>query len=96
MDSPRVEPGPIESDFNVDNLLSPFLRALANRIDNNQLNDKQLQRVGEFFMSYLFDNQVENDNDSSEECNISDNEFKKFLILGWWVYTQIPRLINEE
>lgn len=102
MDSPRADTGPIEPEYSADNLLPPFLRTLADRIENKQLNDRQLRYIGEFFMSYLFNDQVEIDNANAvgskdeESSEMSDKDFKKFLVLGWWIYSQvIPRVIDE-
>lgn len=83
-------------------MLAPFLRDLAEKVETNQLSNEQLQQVGEFLMSYTFWNQVEKDNKeygrrrrrrrSRNKTNMTDNDFKKFMIMGWWIYTQIADL----
>ena len=37
-----------------DKILPEFLRQLADNIENNKLDSSQLQSVGEFYVSYLF------------------------------------------
>jgi len=64
--------------------LSSFLRQIASDIDEKKLAEEQVKRVGEFFMSWKF-----------EEINTvshSDEEFLKFFTLGWYVYTQILKV----
>lgn len=73
----------VNQPTDINYLLPLFLRHLAEQIDNGSLSDDNLQRVGEFFMSYLFENETR------EDENYSDSEFYKFVIMGWWVYTQI-------
>ena len=79
-----------------DKILPEFLRELAHNIENNKLNSSQLQSVGEFYVSYLFNedtevqvenNEVEDEDEDEEE--MSDKDFKKFLALGWYIYNKI-------
>jgi hypothetical protein len=75
-------------------LLSPFLRDLASNIDNGKISDELLQLVGEFYMSYLFAEQVRNDNKKKRrkrptKRNSDDKELQKFLCLGWYIYNKI-------
>jgi len=63
--------------------LAPFLRYLADSLEKNTLSPEQTQRIGEFFMSYLFAEEVKNDVEPPED------DFKKFVVLGWYVYKQI-------
>lgn len=75
-----------------DKILPQFLRDLANEIENEQLNNSQLQSIGEFYVSYLFNEDTNNqDHDvlKEDEEDISDKDFKKFLALGWYVYNKI-------
>ena len=66
-------------------LLPPFLRKLATDIENGSLSDEQLQRTGEFYASFLFHEDVENKGDTTEE------DFKKFISMGYYVYSQISK-----
>lgn len=67
---------------NTDKQLAPFLRKLADSIDNNELSSDQVQQIGEFFMSYKISNQSEENN-----SEINDPfEFIKFLTLGMYIY----------
>lgn len=68
------------------NLLVPFLRTLADKVENNEVSKKQLQQVGEFFMTFLFQNQSVQ---RGEDTNDDTEEFKKFISLGWYIYTFI-------
>ena len=61
-------------------MMVPFLRDLANSIEKQELTPKQLQDIGEFFMSYQFQEQTQNG------ANFSKKELIKFLSLGWYVY----------
>lgn len=67
---------------NADEQLAPFLRQLADSIENNQLSSDQIQQIGEFFMSYKIRNQSEENN---SEIN-DQSEFIKFLTLGMYIY----------
>jgi hypothetical protein len=76
-------------------ILPEFLRSLAFDIENDKLNNSQLRSIGEFYVSYLFNE----DNDYEElpitdEEDISDKDFKKFLALGWYIYNKI--VIDEK
>ena len=65
--------------------LIPFLRGLADSIENNNLLPTQLQHIGEFFMSYKFqENNNQNEDDEDEEFD--SNDVVKFLTLGWYIY----------
>lgn len=75
--------------------LVPFLRNLADAIEQKKLSGSRLQHIGEFFMSYLFKEQVESDDSNISEKispQFTDEDFKKFITLGWWVYTEIDRI----
>jgi hypothetical protein len=87
-----------ESDFtrtitNSEITLIPFLRNLANSIEENKILPRQLQNVSDFFMKYHFDEEVakdEDEDDSSDPIGASGEfdaeELVKFLALGWYVY----------
>ena len=67
--------------------LIPFLRNLADSIEHRQLLPRQLQSIGEFFMSYQFQEQAVRDlDDSTPQRNYSHRDLLKFLTLGWFVY----------
>lgn len=68
--------------------LVSFLRKLADNLESNQLLPEQLKKVGEFFMSYQFQNEVIEDR-NKEVDDFDADDIKKFLTLGWYVYTQI-------
>lgn len=74
--------------------LIPFLRKLADAIENKELAHVQLQSIGEFFMSYQFQEQAYKDaenNTVSNEYNFSEKELIKFVSLGWYVYQVLLR-----
>ena len=91
----------MESCKDPDISLITFLRKLANSIENRQLLPIQLQKVGEFFMTYQFQEQAIQDKD--ESGNHTSNEFSKdellkFIVLGWYIYCCIldNKSINYE
>lgn len=65
--------------------LISFLRILADDIENQNVSQEELQRTGEFYMSYKLNSQIDSDDE------FSDAEFKKFFTLGWYVYTHVLR-----
>jgi hypothetical protein len=71
--------------------LVSFFRSLADKIESGALTPEQLQYVGEFYMGFLFREQVIEDNKRQESDEIDDDDMKKFYTLGWYVYTQILR-----
>lgn len=74
-------------------ILIPFLRNLASAIENKELAQPQLQSIGEFFMSYQFQEQAYKDSDNSANTKImfSEKELIKFVCLGWYVYQVLLR-----
>ena len=74
----------MNSDFDANKLLVPFLRKLADSIENKTLTNEQLFKVGEFFMSFLFHQELLKGYVDGDE-----KEFFKFLTLGWWVYKNV-------
>lgn len=70
--------------------LIPFLRELADSIEDKKLLPEQLQQIGEFFMSYKFHEQALKDNngetDSFKHPSFDRDEMIKFLCMGWYVY----------
>jgi hypothetical protein len=71
-------------------LLIPFLRELADSIEQNTIAPDQLRQVGEFFMAVEFQKQQTQD----QRDDFSGNDLTKFLILGWYIYTILQK--NEE
>jgi hypothetical protein len=70
----------------VDLQLVPFLRNLADSIEKKELLPDQLQKIGEFYMSYkLSTNEHSEDSEDSEDSV----DVVKFLTLGWYMYTHI-------
>jgi hypothetical protein len=57
--------------------LIPFLRNLADSIEKGHLLPKQLQKIGEFFMAYQFQEQAIKDLDVTDEN------------MGWHIYSCI-------
>jgi hypothetical protein len=66
--------------------LVPFLRNLADSIEKEQLLPEQIQKIGEFYMSYKLN--TENSTEDPESMDVV-----KFLTLGWYIYTHI---LNKE
>ena len=78
-----------------DERLTTFLRDLTGALERGELCPRQLQSVGEFFMSYQFQERAAQDSDESAPPppRFSQEELIKFLSLGWYVY-QV--LLNQE
>ena len=80
----------VDNSPTVDDHLSSFLRSLANSIERKQLEPEQLGRIGEFFMSYKFQEHASNEDENGDD-EISHDEFLKFLFFGYYVYRVILR-----
>lgn len=65
-----------------------FLRNLADLIEKNQLNSIQKKHIGEFYMSYQFQEETLNNKN-----DINDIDLVKFMSLGYYVY---QKLLKEE
>lgn len=78
----------------VDDQLIVFLRRLADSIERKQLEPQQLGRVGEFFMNYLFHEEMEDVALSPDDKD--RKEFMKFLSLGWYIHTFLLKDTEEE
>jgi hypothetical protein len=78
----------MENSNDPDARLIPFLRNLADSIEQRQLLPRQLQSIGEFFMAYQFQEQAIRDNDDSSPPprEFSQEELLKFIVLGWYIY----------
>jgi hypothetical protein len=74
-----------KNNENKHKILIPFLRKIANSLENGDLEPKQLGMVGEFFMKYQCEEELSN----GKEQEFTDKDMKKFLFLGWYVYTKI-------
>ena len=72
--------------MNDDKLLVSFLRETADAIENKTLTENQVSLIGEFYMSYRFQNRLE---------EIQEEDYIKFLVLGWYIYTVILRQRNR-
>jgi len=73
--------------------LIPFLRDLANSLEANQLSNKQLENIGDFFMSYQFQEQARRDDDQSIPTVVqyTNAELVKFVSMGWYIYQLLQR-----
>ena len=60
-----------------------FLRNLADYIEKKELSENKLKIVGEFYMAYNFDEEI-NKPETQEE--IVEKDFIKFLVMGWYIY----------
>jgi precorrin-4 methylase len=64
--------------------MAPFLRELANSIETEELTQKQLILVAEFYMSYQF--QKENSYEQESVDEFDKDELMKFIFIGWYIY----------
>ena len=78
---------------NDNKILIPFLRNLADSFESNTLLPNQVQKIGEFFMSYQHNEQVVSNNDNED---LSRDEMLKFFILGWYIYKHLLNNSEEE
>ena len=77
-------------DTNVDERLIPFLRDLADSVEQSRLRPAQMQRIGEFFLAYQFQEETITDQES-QDPDFSQADLLKFLSLGWYVYQVLLR-----
>lgn len=78
---------------NNNNELVNFLRKLAESIELNELSQEQMQHIGEFFMSYKYE-EIDAKESQSEEFEQSD--VIRFLTLGWYIYQIILKEKTEK
>lgn len=71
-------------ELNRNSTVTNFMRKLADDLENGKLSAKQEQKIGEFYMSWFFFSETQDE-------EISDQDFLKFLTLGWYIYRQIPK-----
>jgi hypothetical protein len=77
---------------NTDERLVTFLRDLTGGLERGELCSRQLQSVGEFFMSYQFQEAASQDDESLPPPPLfSQAELIKFLSLGWYIYQVLLR-----
>ena len=79
-----------KNDANIESLI-PFLRQLANSLERKELCRDQIEKIGNFFLTYKFYEELENNN------KINNNEFSKedmvkFLSLGYYIYTHLLKI----
>lgn len=83
-----------------DDKIINFLRELADSIENKKLDIEQTIQVSEFYMSYKFSNRNEDNSEDNvmdtDNVNkeVKDEDFLKFIILGWYIYTFIIKDIK--
>ena len=82
-------------DLSTTEHLVPFLRKLADAIECKEVVPQQLQRIGDFFMSYKFQEQAlkdcEADNNPFPSLSPNPQELTKFLFMGWYIYQLLLR-----
>ena len=83
----------MENYQNADASLIPFLRNLADSIESGDILPRQLQHIGEFFMSYQFQEQAIKDGDTSgsDTQPLKRADLMKFIVMGWHIYSCILR-----
>ena len=70
-----------------------FLEEILEKIKNKSLDIDDLRKVTEFYLSYNFLNEVNNEN--NEVVN-NDKELLNFLSLGWYIYQNHINEVNNE
>jgi uncharacterized protein YeaO (DUF488 family) len=71
--------------------LVSFLRNLADSIEKEELLPEQVQKIGEFYMSY--EKEIYDSGDNSTEDSM---DVVKFLTLGWYMYTHLLKNENTD
>jgi hypothetical protein len=72
--------------------LIPFLRNLADSVERGNIPDDKLRMIGEFFMSYVSIEHMENTNRDEDM-----RDFLKFLFLGYYIHRiLLPNVGNDE
>ena len=66
---------------------------ILEKIKNKSLDNEDLRKVTEFYLSYNFLNEVNNEN--NEVVN-NDKELLNFLSLGWYIYQNHINEVNNE
>tara|TARA_Y100000389_G_scaffold205068_1_gene262674 strand:+ start:7960 stop:8220 length:261 start_codon:yes stop_codon:yes gene_type:complete len=76
-----------------DKKLIGFLKNLTTSLEDGKLCKQQVQRIGEFFMSYQFQESADRDRNTTEQSpeQFSKEDMIKFLSLGWYVYQILLR-----
>lgn len=69
--------------------LVDFYRRLADQLEAGTLSAPQLKKAGEFYISYLFDRDKQNDSIESTDDEITLEDFKNFVCMGWYVYSNV-------
>jgi len=64
-----------------DKLIS-FLQNIIILIEQNKINSKQYQSIIDFYTCYKF-------KERKKEIIFSDDDYLKFLTMGWFIYSQI-------
>ena len=72
--------------MSIDKQLAPFLREIADSIENDNILPYKLQKVGEFYMAWKLMEESEN---TYENSNVEDMDLVKFVVLGWFIYKHI-------
>jgi hypothetical protein len=79
-----------EQEPEIDNkLLIPFLRSLADELENGTIKEETRVLVGEFYMNLSFKKELKTN-------VLSENDMSKFLVLGWYIYSNILKKTSDE
>lgn len=60
--------------------LSSFFQSLSVSIENKTLSNEELKKAFDFFVTFNFEN---------EKKNYDDSDLMSFFSLGWFIYTQL-------
>lgn len=70
-----------------------FLRDLADSIEKKEICENKLKSVGEFYMAYNFETEIDKKKELKED--IDEKDFVKFLVMGWYIYCILLRNRNN-
>ena len=64
--------------------IKTLFKSLLEKMDANELTDKEMQAVSHMFMTYKINTETEN----SEE-DFTEKDLLNFVTLGWYIYNNI-------
>jgi hypothetical protein len=65
------------------------LEDLAQRMKNHLLTNDEERNVTEFYLQYLYRNKGIQSIENIEGDGNDEKELKKYLVMGWYVYSQL-------
>lgn len=70
--------------------LADFFTQLSRDLKNKKVNEKQLQHLGEFYISYKFKNNKKRP--PVTDTTFPSEKLMKYVIMGWYIYTSLENI----